>query len=65
MKMLTIQDIKIGQRFHAKIFNHYRGPRTMMLVGVSESGAFLVRCNGQVNIWLNANAPIVLIGEVL
>lgn len=62
---VTIQDIKIGQQFHAKRYNRYREPRILTLVGVSETGAFIVRWNGQYCIFINPNAPIVLVGEVL
>ena len=62
---VTIQDIKVGQRFHAKIHNRYRAPRVLTFVGVTESGAFLVNWNGQYCIFINPNAPIVLVGEVL
>ena len=63
---MTIHDIKIGQTFHAKRFNRYTGPRILTLVGVAEFGnAFLVLHNGQVNIWLNVYADIVLAGKVL
>ena len=62
---MTIQDIKIGQQFHCKRHSKYKTPRLMVVVGVSQSGAFLVRCDNQVNIFINPNAPIVLIEKGL
>jgi hypothetical protein len=60
-EITTIQEIKIGQSFHCLCHGRYRAPRTMTFVGVSDSGAFLVRCDNQVHIFINPNAPIVLI----
>lgn len=36
---MTIQDLKIGQRFHAQYFNRYTQPRILTLHGVSERRA--------------------------
>ena len=63
VETMTIQDIKIGQQFHAKCHSRFNAPRILILVGVSDTGAFLVRWKGQVVIFINPNAPIVLIQE--